>query len=388
MRNRTLLIVMLAIAAGSAVLAWLQGLLQMQPEANSTFSEEVDFALHFINGVTVFFFVGIIALMVFFAIVFRRRDPRQKAEAQTSHNTPLELSWSLPPLVIVLFMFWLGFSGFMNMATVPNGAYEIEAVASKWSWSFRYPNGVSKKDLHVPAGEDVRLVLSSEEAGGGTPVLHSLSIPNFRVKQDVVPGRYNRTWFHAKEPTPYADSGDEAQAAAHGHQLYCAEFCGTLHSEMRAKVVVHRPGWRPQPITFDEDVVSVERGKHLFETGGGVGPACFGCHATEEGGSSAAAPILAGLYNKSAEQLASGETVPVDENFDEYVRRSIRTPAADIVDGYEGAAQMPAAYGDLTEEQVDSLILYIKSLSGPVEEIGGEVQPRGGGADTEQQQGG
>ena len=394
-------------AAGTNTLA--AGIGDVMPPAASTVADEVDYAMDFINGVSAFFFVLIIGLMVFFAIRYRRRDPRQRAVSQYSHNTPLELAWSLPPLVIVLYMFWLGLASFLQITTIPLNAYEIQVNAAKWDWQFTYPNGRVDSNLHVPAGEPVRLVMSSSD------VLHSLYIPAFRVKRDVVPGRYHKMWFEAIEPTEGADfeapegvqldrmvrevivpqvrsdlaskareagrpapSDQQVQAVAaarlngltpeekqkiveqrlmqasvaNGFDLYCAEYCGTNHSLMSAKVVVHEPGWRPGNL-FEQGEVSAERGAHIFQT-----RQCAGCHqVSEDQQLPPTAPSFVGGIFSEQEQLAGGQTVTVDEN---YLRTSIVNPQEHIVQGF--APIMPLV--ELSEEEVNSLVLYLKSLGG------------------------
>jgi len=337
-----------AASLGSPALAAAADRGGILPPAASNHARDVDSTLNFINGVTVFFFVLIIALMVYFAWRYRRREPAQRAEAQTSHNTALEMSWTLPPLVIVLVMFWFGFTGYMQLATPDvDDPYEVRVTGSQWSWKFTHPNGATTVDeLHIPAGEAVQLTLNS------TDVLHSLFIPDFRVKKDVVPGRYTSLWFRADEPTAYHASEDEQLARRNGHFLFCAEYCGTDHSGMTARVVVHEEGWRPEAVDFGEGP-SLAKGEHLFQT-----QQCVGCHQTDPGKPDKTGPTFAGGIMGEERQLASGETVTVDEN---YIRNSILDPRAEIAAGYPPA--MPPGFGQkLSEDDITSLIMYIKSL--------------------------
>ncbi len=313
------------------------------PEPASNHAEPVDFALAFINFVTVIFFVLIIALMVFFAWRFRRKSPTQRAESQTSHNTPLELAWTIPPFLIVLYIFYLGITGYLQIQTVPPDAYTVTVTAQKWAWMFTHPNGAQSPNLHVPANEPVKLLLQSQD------VIHSLYIPAFRVKKDAVPGRFNFTWFIAKEPTPGHDSADIAEAEAGGHILYCTEYCGTNHSTMLAKVVVHPEGWRPEAMVAPTEA-SVEFGELQFKLKG-----CASCHQIVPGGPQLAGPSFAGGIFGKTETLATGQQIVVD---DEYLRSSIVNPAQQIVQGYPPV--MPPM--PLTEVELESLILYIKSL--------------------------
>ena len=323
----------------------------IMPPASSNHAENVDFTLNFINGVTVLFFVVIITLMVYFAWRYRRKDPTQRAEAQTSHNTALEMSWTLPPLVIVLFMFWFGFTGYMQMVTPPENAYEVRVTGSQWSWTFTHPNGNTSPNLHVPADTPVKLTLNS------TDVLHSLFIPDFRVKKDAVPGRYNTLWFRAPETTAYAELSDSEDpekaklATKHGHILFCSEYCGTNHSTMHAKVVVHEKGWRPEAMQFPEGA-SIAKGEYLFETN-----QCVGCHQINPGGPDLPGPTFAGGIYGEQREFASGNQITVD---DDYLRESILDPQARIVAGYPPV--MPVLGNQLSEEDITSLIMYIKSL--------------------------
>jgi len=180
----------------------------MYPEPASNHVDRIDWAFDFIHGVTIFFFVAIIAVMVWFCIRYRRKSPTDRAASQVSHSTALELGWTIPPVFVVLYMFWLGFTGFMNLRTVPENAYEIQVEAQRYGWTFTYPNGRTEQHLHVPAGRPVVLRMTSKD------VIHSLYIPAFRVKQDVVPGRTTHVWFEARNPTPEADVAVPEDAAA------------------------------------------------------------------------------------------------------------------------------------------------------------------------------
>jgi cytochrome c oxidase subunit 2 len=201
----------------------------LPPQASTT-SGDIDFVFSFIFWVSAFFFALIVGLMVFFLIRYRRRKPGQGAAPDAPEgNVTLELVWSAIPFVLVVVMFWLGFKTFMDHRTAPGNAYEVSVTGMKWAWQFEYANGWVENELNVPADTPVRLVMTSED------VIHSLSIPAFRVKQDVVPGRYTEAWFRCPEPGRY--------------RIFCTEYCGTKHGDMLSWVVVHPPassrsGWR------------------------------------------------------------------------------------------------------------------------------------------------
>jgi len=348
---------------------------RMYPDVQSVEARYVDVLTNFINLVTVICFVGIIIFMVYFAIKFRRRDPHQKALSQKSHNTALELGWTIPPLILVFVMFYYGFIGFLRLNTPPDNAYTVRAVSQKWAWSFMHPNGrIDAKDpedpmipaiLHVPAGEPVVIRLES------TDVLHSLGIPAFRVKKDAVPGRYTYLWFEAIDPTPghydqhaevidpndperdrkERDKREKIKAAAlRGHVLFCSEFCGTDHSNMLARVVVHPKGWRPaaEPMPVDP----IPKGKYLFTKV----YQCNGCHAIGPTPIPTAPSFYGGFFGRQ-EPLEGGGTVTVDEA---YVRDSIISPNRQIVRGYQPL--MPDRFGTMPEDHLDAIIEYLKSL--------------------------
>jgi cytochrome c oxidase subunit 2 len=303
------------------------------PPQVSTVAPNVDFLFYFILGISVFFFVLIVALMLYFIIRYRRR-PGHEVEASRSHNLALEITWTAIPVLLVIVIFVIGFRGFLDMVTPPANAYEILVQGQKWNWSFTYPNGYVDPDLHVPVDRPVRLVMQSSD------VIHSLFIPAFRVKSDVVPGRYAKAWFEATEPGEY--------------DLFCAEYCGTGHSSMIAKVVVHRPGefesWLAKASDFLATMTPVEGGRKLFQERG-----CTQCHSVD--GSPRVGPSLKGAFGRT-ETMASGERLVIDEN---YIRESVLEPAARVVKGFEPV--MPTYQGRLRDKEIDALIAYIKSLS-------------------------
>lgn len=197
------------------------------PPQGSSVAPEVDWAFNFVFYVSLFFFALIVGLMVLFVIRYRRRKGYVPKDAPKSH-LGVELVWTAIPFVVVAAIFWVGFETFLDMATPPDENYEISVVAQKWFWTFEYPNGHVDGELHVPVDRSVLLTLRSEEPEGQSAVIHSFFVPEFRVKMDVVPGRYNKTWFKATRPGTYV--------------LLCTEYCGTGHSDMITNVVVHEPG--------------------------------------------------------------------------------------------------------------------------------------------------
>ncbi|MCG3138027.1 MAG: cytochrome c oxidase subunit 2 [Phycisphaerae bacterium] len=312
-------------------LAQTQGDFWLPPQA-STVSAEVDWLFYFIYWLSVFFFVLIVGVMMYF--IFRyRRQPGRRAEHTSHHNTLLELTWSGIPLLLVGFIFYTGFKSFMHMTVAPADAAEIKVEGQKWSWSFTYPNGYVDKDLHVPVDASIRLLLSSSD------VIHSFYVPAFRVKKDAVPGRYNKAWFRATQPGEYL--------------IFCAEYCGTQHSDMISKCVVHPPGeyekWLQDASDFLSKMPPAEAGEKLYTTRG-----CRQCHSVD--GTAGQGPSFKGIFDHPV-ALADGSQVVVDEN---YIRESILEPNKKVVGGYQ--AIMPTYKGRLKDEEIGAIIEYIKSL--------------------------
>lgn len=307
------------------------------PEQASTFGHEVDTLFYFIYAVNVFFVILIVSLLVFFAWKYRQgrvAGPRKTA----THNTALELAWSIPPAIILVIIFVLGFRGFLDMYTMPQNAYEIHTLGRKWSWAFTYPNGTTVENLHVPKGENVVLTISSDD------VIHSVFIPAFRAKKDAVPGRYHKMWFNATKAGEYV--------------LFCTEYCGTSHWNMKAKVVVHETRRE-----FDE---WLERESNIFERDGVPVPlavvgeilyrrqGCAQCHSVD--GSRMSGPSWKGIWGQT-HRFTNAEPAVVDEN---YIRESILYPNARIVEGYNGV--MPTYAGRLRDREITAIIEYIKTL--------------------------
>jgi cytochrome c oxidase subunit 2 len=304
------------------------------PPSVSTVAGNVDWLFSFILAISVFFFLLIVVVMTLFVIRYRHREG-VAPEPSPSHNTAIEVTWTVIPLILVIVIFLFGFRGFLDMATPPANAYEILVNAQKWNWSFTYPNGYVDANLHVPVNRPVRLVMTSAD------VIHSLYVPAFRVKRDVVPGRYAKAWFEATEPGQY--------------ELFCAEYCGTSHSDMIAKVVVHPPGefesWLDNASNFLETMTPVEAGEKLFQVRG-----CHQCHSID--GSRKTGPSLLGVFGHT-QALADGSSVTADEN---YIRESILEPTAKVVAGFEPV--MPTYQGRLKDAEISAIIAYLKSLSG------------------------
>jgi len=307
------------------------------PKANSTLAPSVDGAWNVVMIVSIAFFFLLMGMMVYFVIAYRRRTDFE-VTSDVDHNAPLEWTWTIIPLILVIALFFVGFRGFLYASVPPAEAMEIQVTAHKWAWSFQYPNGIVKGDLYVPVGRPVRLVMSSQD------VIHSFYVPEFRVKRDVIPGLYTVIWFEAKEPTDTA--------------LECAEYCGgagdgsqgTGHSGMWSRVVAlsgsDYDAWVNKELE-SSNIPPAELGKKLYDERG-----CKGCHTLD--GAKGTGPTFKGLFGTDV-ALTTGQSVKADEN---YIRESILQSQAKIVAGYPGV--MPIFQGQLTDKQVDALIAFIK----------------------------
>lgn len=305
------------------------------PSQASTGAGDVDWLWNVLVIVSTVAAAIVFAAMIYFLVKYRARarEENETVGEVSEHSTALEITWSVIPLVVVVAIFVWGFKGYVDLRTSPKDADEIHVTAQKWSWSFSYPNGLNDSTLHVPVDTPVRLILSSVD------VIHSLYIPAFRVKMDVVPGRYSELWFNATEKGEYP--------------IFCAEYCGTSHSDMLSKVVVHDrteyQAWLDEQQRKTAAASPVELGEALYSKQG-----CQTCHSID--GSSKIGPTFKGLFGKQ-EALADGSAVEVDDN---YVRESIIEPQAKVVKGF--GPVMPTFKGKLSDREITGLIEYLKSL--------------------------
>lgn len=315
-----------------------EGTIQM-PLQGSEQAKDVDWVYYFIFWLNVFYFVHIMAVMVWFGWRYRRR-PGVAPEPSAHHNLTLEIAWSLPPIVLVVLMFYWGFKGYVEMQTPPSDAVKIEVLGKKWAWNFTYPTtgGVSD-ELHVIQGQPVQMIMESED------VVHSFFVPAFRVKKDVVPGRFTSLWFTPTQPGEY--------------HLFCAEYCGDQHSTMHAVVTVHpdTEEGRAEYQAFLESTKQVG-GEGLYRLH------CQACHSLD--GTVAVGPTFRGLFSSQRKVLEAGASTVTTITADEaYIRESIIDPGAKLSrEGGEFQNQMSALNfaQRLKPEEVDMLVEFIKGL--------------------------
>lgn len=271
----------------------------------------------------------IAALVVIFMIKFKRRDPNSIG-ARIHGGMALEIIWSIIPLFIVLGIFVWATGIFFDIARPPAETMNIYATGKQWMWKFQHLDGQREiNELHVPVGRKVKMIMTSED------VIHDLYVPAFRVKADVIPGRYSHIWFEATKAGEY--------------HLFCAEYCGTKHSGMIGKVVVMEPddfqAWLSGGV---QEGSLASAGSKLFQD-----LACNTCHRPDAQGRG---PVLQNLFGKTV-TLASGENVVVDEA---YIRESILMPSQKVTAGFQPV--MPTFQGLVSEEGILQLIEYVKSL--------------------------
>ena len=303
------------------------------PESASTYSGDVDALYFYISGVTVFFTLLISFVIIFFVIKYRRRNPFE-IPRPIEGSMKLETLWSVIPLLIAMTIFFWGAKIYYNQYRPPKNAIEVYVVGKQWMWKFQHATGQREiNELHIPVGRKIRLIMATED------VIHDVFVPAFRIKADVVPGRYTTEWFEATTPGRY--------------HFFCAEYCGMNHSGMGGYVVVMDPTEFENWLSGNANQMSpAAAGQQMFESLG-----CASCHgANAEGGRG---PALLGLYGNNA-TLNNGQTVRADEG---YIRESILNPQSKIVTGF--GPIMPSFQGQLSEEQLLQLVAYVKSLSTP-----------------------
>ncbi|MGQ9916483.1 MAG: cytochrome c oxidase subunit II [Bryobacteraceae bacterium] len=303
------------------------------PQGASTHVGEMDGLFMFITLLTIFFFFFNGGLILYAVRRWRRRSDKE-VTPHITHDTRLELVWSLIPFAVVMLIFLWGFKGYVKAWVAPNEAMEIIVTGKKWVWEFEYPDGTrTLNDLHVPVDRPVKLVLTSED------VIHSFFIPEFRLKRDAIPGRYTELWFTATKPGIY--------------QVFCTEYCGKGHSDMLARIFVDSP---EQYETFlregDEQTRKMplkELGRLVWENKG-----CATCHSID--GTRGQGPSWKGIWNQMHRE-AGGKEHLVDAD---YIRQSILMPQAVVVQGYEPI--MPTYQGLLREREILAVIEFIKDL--------------------------
>ena len=302
------------------------------PERASALAGNVDALYIFLLIVSGLMTALIFVAILYFASRYRYR-PGVRAE-QIEGSIPLELTWSVIPFFVFMAIFFWGAVVYFKGRTPPRDSTEVYVVAKQWMWKLEHAEGQREiNELHVPVGRDVKLIMTSQD------VIHSFFVPAFRMKQDVVPGRYTIAWFRATKPGTY--------------HLFCTQYCGTQHSGMIGDIVVMEPSQYEAWMGGGPSGPLSATGEKIFAELG-----CVTCHRSDTQGRG---PNLMGVFGKPV-LLEDGRTINADEN---YIRESILDPGAKVVNGYKPV--MPTFQGLVTEEQLNALVAYVKSLSQPGE---------------------
>jgi cytochrome c oxidase subunit II len=317
------------------------------PDQASNFAAESDALYYTLSGLTAVFTLIVFVLVIFLAVRYRRGN-RVDRSNPVHHSSILEMTWSILPLILGLAVFVWSAKLFAAMyGAAPKDSLEIYVIGKQWMWHLQHPNGIRENnELHVPVGRPVKLTMVSQD------VIHSFFVPAFRIKRDVIPGNYTSVWF-----TP---------TKAGKYHIFCAEYCGTQHSEMTGSVYVMEPkdfekwtatGGQRVDDTQPPPRTMAEAGKAVYDQQG-----CGNCHDSD---GTNRGPSLAGLY-RSQVKLKNGQTAVADEA---YLRKAIMTPSEEIADTYQQI--MPAYKDQISEEQLLQIIEYIKTLSGRQATAGG-----------------
>ncbi len=305
------------------------------PVQATALSRQIDNLYGFLVVVSFISCAILIGGMIYFAIKYKRKTQNDKT-AYITHDTRLEVLWSVIPLIVFLFVFAWGWVLYHDMRTMPTNALEIQVTGKQWAWTADYKNGVKSNEVVVPVNRDVKLILASED------VIHSFYVPSFRMKQDAVPGRYTTLWFNADKLGEF--------------HVFCAEYCGTNHSGMITKLRVVSQADFDKWLTEESEVGSLplaQRGAKIFQT-----RACASCHNVDTTAVKIG-PSLKGRWGKPS-NVDEGATIPFDEN---YVRESVMYPQAHIATGFPKPSPMPSFQGQLSEAEVAALIEYIKGIN-------------------------
>ena len=309
------------------------------PDQASSGAQEVDQLMIALLGMSLFFVLVVAGPIIYFSFKYRRSNPASRV-LSFRKTWIIEIAWTVIPLVIAIGFFFVAASIYFRQRHPPADAMEIHVVGKQWMWKIQHPQGKREiNELHIPAGIPIKLLMTSQD------VIHSFYIPAFRVKQDVLPGRYTSMWFVPRTPGKY--------------HLFCTQYCGEGHARMNGQVFVLPKADYQKWLTSGEQAESPEKeGARLFLQYG-----CSGCHA---GSRVVRAPSLVGLYG-SVVPLEGGKTTIAD---DQYLRDSILLPNSQVVAGYDPV--MPSYEGKISEDALFALIAYLKSLGSGAQDGGNQ----------------
>jgi len=299
------------------------------PDEASTVAGQTDFLYLTLVGISVLVMIVVFLPIMYFLFKYRRGRKADRRPVELP-EMPIEITWTVIPLIIFIGLFVWSARVYSMIERPPPGAMEINVVGKQWMWKIQHPEGKREiNELHVPMGPVIELTMTSQD------VIHSFFVPEFRVKQDVVPGRYSTLWFKASKLGRF--------------HIFCSQYCGTHHSAMTGQVIVMPPAEYEEWLAHGETGPTLaQSGEQLYRELG-----CSGCH---ENSTIVRAPPLRGIFGQPV-PLQGGQFVVADEG---YIRDSILLPAKDIAAGYTN--DMPSFQGHISEDQLLELVAYIKSL--------------------------
>jgi len=305
----------------------------------SNFVSSFNTSFYFIAIISLLLLIGLTVIMLYF--VFRYNNKRNKTAIQIEGNTALEIIWTVIPILLSLAMFYYGWAGWKPMTKAPKDAINITSTARMWSFSFKYENGKQSPDLIIPVNTPVKIKLISLD------VIHSLFIPAFRVKSDIVPGREKMMWFLPQTIGEY--------------DLYCAEYCGLRHSYMNANVKVLSKEdfttWYADSSTVIKEAEGAVPGSEGLRIM--INQGCNACHSSD--GTKIVGPSYLNLYGEKQVVIRDGKEVTVTVD-DEYIKRAIFDPNSEIVKGYTKGL-MQSYKAALRDDDIAKIIEYLKSLN-------------------------
>ncbi len=329
------------------------------PPDGTAIATQVDKIYGFLVVSSLISFIILMGGFIYFSWKYRRRSGTDKV-AYITHNTTLEFLWSFIPFVVFMFSFawgWVVYSQMRDIPAVNSNALEVNVIGKKWAWTFEYKNGKTittgvdaqghpaPATMVVPINRPVRLILQSQRINEAVTnldekdraVLHSFFIPAFRIKQDLVPGRFTAEWFTANKLGEY--------------WVFCAEYCGAGHSSMRARIKVVSNEDFEKWLGSDGPIggTLADKGREIYGA-----KACVGCHSID--GSRVVGPTFKGIWGDMVD--TDKGRVKIDEN---YIRESILQPNAKIVTGYPGGV-MPTFAGQLSDDDIKAIIEFIKTV--------------------------
>lgn len=298
----------------------------------SNFVHGVDSAFLIITGISVFFLVTLTATMIYFVVKYNKK--KDKPAVQIKDNSLLEITWITIPMILVLYMFYIGWQGFIPMRQAPKDAIQVTAIGSMWKYEFIYPGNKSSDTLVVPINKSVKVNLGSKD------VLHGFSVPGFRIKEDMVPKKNNYSWFTAGE------QGD--------FDIYCTVYCGVNHSYMHSIIrVVSEADYNKWLAELPVKKADTNLGHTVLEKNG-----CMACHSVD--GSKSVGPTFKGLYGSMVGVTTNGASRKVTAD-SVYIKTSIVEPNKDVVTGFPQGV-MKSYKGVITDKDIQLVNEYLKTL--------------------------